>query len=515
MSEERAAVVQLTRRLTDATPKGQGQQRGPSAAELLVELGIRRYRYVNTPAGVFGVPNDGPPVALPLRGTGPATGGSIRQALARALYTEHGKVASQSALADAVATLEAQALNEPVMPVWVRVAPDPDGNGSWLDLGRQDGQCVHLVPGDWAVSVPGFDGPLWRRGRLVGELPLPERPTWPDGWHDALCELRALVNVSNRTWPLMIGWLIAAILPDLPRPVAYLTGEQGTGKTTAGRMLVRLIDDGPSPLRTEPETPRDLAVTTAAGWVLALDNVSGIPRWLSDALCRIVTGDAYTARELYSDDSVTVLQYQRPVLLTSIDAGALRGDIAERMLPLELEPIPDRQRRTERELWAAYHAARPRILGGLLDLTAHVLAELPAARAALPARPRMADFAELLAAVDRVTGWDALPAYIAGLDGLAQDVIDGSPLATAITTMLDRVGTWQGEPADLLQMLNKIAGVEREHNWPRTAAVLSGQLRRVAPALRARGYRVDGLEGKRKINGRSRRWFVLAAPGAD
>src|SRR5690606_41077035 len=91
-------------------------------------------------------------------------------------------------------------------------------------------------------------------------------------WSSDVCssdlELRALVNVSNRTWPLMIGWLIAAILPDLPRPVAYLTGEQGTGKTTAGRMLVRLIDDGPSPLRTEPETPRDLAVTTAAGWVL-------------------------------------------------------------------------------------------------------------------------------------------------------------------------------------------------------------------------------------------------------
>lgn len=45
-------------------------------------------------------------------------------------------------------------------------------------------------------------------------------------------------------------------------------------------------------------------------------------------------------RALCTDDDVNVLTYQRPVLLTGIDLGALRDDLAERMMPLELQPTP-------------------------------------------------------------------------------------------------------------------------------------------------------------------------------
>lgn len=115
-----------------------------------------------------------------------------------------------------------------------------------------------------------------------------------------------------------------------------------------------------------------------------------------------------------SDDDVNVLTYQRPIFLTGIDFGALRNDLAERMMPLELQPLPRRRRRTAGTLWSAYERAHPRILGALPDLAAEVWAALPYAAAELTERPRLADFAELLHALDRVTGWHSLDTFNGG-----------------------------------------------------------------------------------------------------
>ncbi|MFG2756774.1 hypothetical protein [Streptomyces wuyuanensis] len=244
--------------------------------------------------------------------------------------------------------------------------------------------------------------------------------------------------------------LLAALRPGMPRPIGYLTGEQGTGKSTSGQMLAGVIEGPRAPLRQAPENLRDLGPTTAAGWVLALDNLSGLPGWLSDALCRIVTGDAQVTRALYTDDDVNVLTYQRPVLLTGIDLGALRNDLAERMMPLELQPIPRHKRRTASALWAAYERAHPRILGALLDLAAEVWAVLPYAAAELTERPRLADFAELLHALDRVTGWRSLDAFNGAQDALNDAVLDGHPVAAALhewtTSPTFPLHGWQGAP---------------------------------------------------------------------
>jgi hypothetical protein len=47
-----------------------------------------------------------------------------------------------------------------------------------------------------------------------------------------------------------------------------------------------------------------------------------------------------------------------------------RPDLADRALFLTLDLIPETQRRSDYELWAGFEAARPRILGTLLDAIA-------------------------------------------------------------------------------------------------------------------------------------------------
>ena len=51
---------------------------------------------------------------------------------------------------------------------------------------------------------------------------------------------------------------------------------------------------------------------------------------------RTVTGQGFTRRRLYTTEELSVLEFMRPVILTSIGLGILPGDLAERCLLMDL-----------------------------------------------------------------------------------------------------------------------------------------------------------------------------------
>src|SRR5208282_5769943 len=152
-----------------------------------------------------------------------------------------------------------------------------------------------------------------------------------------------------------------------------------------------LIDPNTAPLRAFPREDRDLFIAASNAHVLAFDNVSGLPPWISDTLCRLATGGGFAVRELYTDQDEVLFDAARPVLLTGIEDLVARPDLADRAIFLTLEPIPDEQRLSEQELRAAFEIERPRILGALLDAVVTGLRMVPTTR--LERLPRMADFA--------------------------------------------------------------------------------------------------------------------------
>ena len=139
-------------------------------------------------------------------------------------------------------------------------------------------------------------------------------------------------------------------------------------------------------------------------WCMAFDNLSHVPPWLSDALCRLSTGGGFATRELYTDQDEIIFDSQRPLLLTSIEEVASRSlDLLDRCLIIWLPPIPDERRRSEAELFEAFRKVRPQVLGALLDAVAVALRRLPSVK--LAGLPRMADFALWAAAAETAFGW--------------------------------------------------------------------------------------------------------------
>jgi hypothetical protein len=449
----------------------------PSQATRLVELARRSYRtLLGTDGKCYAVPLEGAPIALPMRGEN-----GLRTRLARAYFDEHKAAAGASAIADALTVLEGQAADTDPEPVALRIA-EHDGS-LVLDLGTTDGRAVVVRPDGW--EIVDTSPVLFRRTRLTSALPTPQRtaPGEPDGF----AQLHALLNVSQSGFRLLVAWLVAALFPEIAHPILSLYGEQGTAKSTTGRLMVTLVDPSPAPLRAAPRDLRTWHVQAAASWTVMLDNVSTIPQWFSDTLCKAVTGDGVVERQLYSDDDVNVLSFRRVIGMTTIDAGALKGDLGERMLMVELDPIPPEARRTDDELQAAFEKAAPAVLGAVLDLTAQVLAALPAV--AVAELPRLADFAKILAAVDQVRGWSTFADFTELAKEITEAVIEADPFADAVRALIHSQRQWSGTAGRLLEILPAPDGLAK--TWPKTARGVSGNLRRVAPALRKHGI---GLE---------------------
>src|SRR5262249_30438334 len=142
-----------------------------------------------------------------------------------------------------------------------------------------------------------------RRAKAMLALPFPVEGGSVD-------ELRPFLNVADEDWPLVLAWLVAALRPTGPFPVLCLNVEERSAKSTTTRLLRSLIDPNTAPLRAEPRENRDLAIASNNGWVVALENVSYLPPWLSDALCRLSTGGGFATRTLHTDEDETIFNAQ-------------------------------------------------------------------------------------------------------------------------------------------------------------------------------------------------------------
>jgi hypothetical protein len=146
-----------------------------------------------------------------------------------------------------------------------------------------------------------------------------------------------------------------------------LSGEQGSAKSTFTEILRALIDPNVPPLRALPREDRDLFIAAANGFLLAFDNVSGLPFWMSDTLCRLATGGGFATRQLFTDQDEVLFDVVRPMILNGIEDVVTRPDLASRAVFQTLEPIPEEDRRPVAEVWAEFERERPAIFGALLD----------------------------------------------------------------------------------------------------------------------------------------------------
>jgi hypothetical protein len=315
-------------------------------------------------------------------------------------------------------------------------------------------------------------------------IPAPER----GGSVEALA---SFLNLPSRNdFVLIVAWLLAALRFGGPYPLLAISGEQGSAKTVLSKLLRSLVDPNVAPVRALAREERELMIAANNGHLLAFDNLSGLPFWLSDALCRLTSGGSFAVRQLYTDDEEVLFQAARPILLNAIDDVISRPDLADRAIFLTLPPINQAQRRAEAELWREFETVRPRILGALLDAAAYGLRSLSDLGRRLQPLPRMADFT-LWATACETALWPAgtfAQAYEANRRAAIESMIDADPVASCVREIIAQRKTWIGTAAELLSFGLGYSGDRLSwRSWPKNPRALAGRLRRAQTPLRSLG----------------------------
>jgi Bifunctional DNA primase/polymerase, N-terminal len=409
--------------------------------------------------------------------------------LRRLMWEREGRAVNGEYLKTAAGTLAAHAeFSSDVRELHTRAAWH-DGT---LHYELRRGRVVKAGAVGWGFDA---DPPVLFR-RFPNLKPLPDPVS--SGSLDVLGEFVNLKTERDRR--LFAAYLVTAPLPHIGRPIFTTAGAMGSGKTTIQRLLKRTWDP------TAPETvrfdPRDFLQKVLHAFILMLDNQNTIPEWAADTLCRLVTGEADSKRRLYTDDEDVIIEARRAVLLNGINVPTDRGDVLDRSLVVELERIPDGERKTEEELWERFEAEHPKLLGVLFDVLSRAIALKPSLK--LSRRPRLADWGEYAAAVYEVMGWGA-EQFLEDWDEVVkvqnQATLDGSPVAQAIIKFMEDKEEYVAPSSELHKKLESVAeslgvSITRDKAWPKSARWLWRRIKEVLPLLVAAGIAASREEDR-------------------
>ena len=316
-----------------------------------------------------------------------------------------------------------------------------------------------------------------------------------------------------------------------PFTVLVFLGEPGSTKTSAAFVARSLVDPNAAPLRAKPKDLHEVFVSAVHSRVVAYNNLSHVPDWLSDAICVVSEGSGQSRRELFTNADESLIVACAPFLVTSIENVIRRGDLAQRTLYVHLTNVSDTQRVTEEDFKLRFRRAHADILGALCSALAHGIKTETTLK--ISALPRMANFYKWATACEGAL-WPAgtfAAAFEANALGATEDVIEGDKAAFQLRLFMIERGEWNGTATQLLVELaahvrrpvreaeavhakateagksadraevEKAASDLREarerardtfsEGWPKAAKALSGKLKRASPALRKAGIVID------------------------
>jgi hypothetical protein len=410
-------------------------------------------------------------------------------------HQTHRKVPHRQGLDDAVQLLIGKAIFEsPEEEVFIRTAPY---NGMIIvDLTNNQGQAVEISQSGWKIIATAPVNFLRLQSQRPMPLPLPG---------GTLNDLRPFINArSDEDFFMTVAFLIFTLHPKGPFPALVINGDPGSCKSTGVHMLKNIVDPSTSVNFTSPKNVRDVFVNAAKTWLVTYDNLSEIPKWLSNCFCRISTGASHGTKKLYTDGDEYQLSVRRPIVLSGIGDLITRGDLASRAISVQRKSIENTPAmRTEEEIWQQFELKHPYLLGWIFDGLSAGLRNLSLINENYP---RMADFSRFIAAADREiwTPGTFNKAYRSNMSKLVKQMIDADPITSSVIAMMRNQTDCRGTAEEALKALSAHVTNPRiliSKHWPQAPNKLRGFLENSQNLLNKEGIEIefDILENGKRL----------------
>jgi|Deesub1362B_J571_1020462.scaffolds.fasta_scaffold00148_102 hypothetical protein len=387
----------------------------------------------------------------------------FRKWLSYKFYDVVGKSPSSETLNMAINTIEGIAIHEGgKYPLSVRIA----GNEKeiYYDLGDENWDIIKITPEGWEIKP--HNNIIFERFNVT----LPAIKPAENGNINLIWKY-CYIKEGDKL--LFIVAIISFLIPGIPHPILVVYGREGRAKTFTCKVVRRLIDKLSIDFQRFPKNERDAAIIFSSRWVIALDNVSNIPDWLSDFLCRAVTGEGFETRELYTDKDTVPFSYRRCIIINGIAIPALKPDAIDRCLFFEGEIISEDKRKEEAQLWREFEKDAPYIFRAMLDTIPKAMSILPEVRAELKRLPRMADFCVWGEAIARALGYSPFEFYNSYMSRIRDqkiEAVEKTIIGELLLKYMKNEDKWEGEPSELFAELRDLANALGLKKFPKNTS---------------------------------------------
>ncbi len=337
----------------------------------------------------------------------------FRNWLSKIFYSSEGKILTSDNATNVLSVLKARAEFDSGdrKDLNLRVTSIPQyPNTIYYDLTNSHWEYIKITSQGWSAAQASKITPIMFK-RYPNQQPqmYPANDSdsaYSDDIYDKFLTLLNLKGEDEDNKLLLKCYIISLFYPEIPKPVLMLHGEQGSAKSTLQELIKMLVD--PSSIRTLtfPRDINELVQKLSHNYVAYFDNVSLIPDWISDELCRAVTGAGFSKRELYTDDEDIIYNFKRCIGFNGINLGATKADLLDRGLIIELERIAKEKQRKIEDVWVEFEAIKPQLLAYIFDTLVKVLQvkAIGGIASEIKGLPRMADFAEIGEIISRCMG---------------------------------------------------------------------------------------------------------------
>ena len=437
--------------------------------------------------------------------------GFFRRYLAKLYYDSESKIIGSESVKNAIQILQSIAEQDgTIYPLSLRVAWHD--NDIYYDLTDEKWQSVKISKDGWE-SVNETPIPMFSRYSQTDQAE-PERNYEQDIFNRFL-QLTNLKEEEDRI--LLSVYVVTLFIPDIQHIVLQVHGEKGSAKSTFQTLVKMLVDPAKPKLLTIYNDQKEFIQQLAHNYLAFYDNLKYIPRWLSDEVCKAVTGVGSTKRKLYSDDDDIVYEYRRCLGFNGINLGLTEPDILDRSILIELQRIRKENTKQEADIMTEFLKLRPKLLAYVFDTLVKAIKIKPTIQ--LSGLPRMADSAIWGEAIARAMGYKELEfivVYYGNIGKQNTEAIENSPLGQAIIKWVnswyneEAPCSWQGTMSAGLEELNIVAekeNIDTSKSWPKAANSLSRALRPLLSNLReGPGISITitrNTAGDRKVRGRN------------
>jgi hypothetical protein len=377
-----------------------------------------------------------------------------------------------------------------------------NGKLEWIyDLTNKNWEFIKITSTGWDISKNEI---IFRRYNNQQPQVYPDRNYEPDIF-EKFMKLMNIRRDDKDSILLLKCYIVSLLIPEIQKVVLMLHGSQGAGKSSLEELIKMLVDPSIVKTFTFPRDLNELQQQLSHNHIVYYDNISTIKPWISDELCRAVTGSGSSKRQLYTDDDDIIRRYKRCVGMNGINLAATKPDLLDRSIVVKLERIEDGQQRTPDNIEKAFEEIRPKLLGYILDILVRVLDHEENNPDKEFKMYRMTEFSKYGEIIARCMGYadnEFIEAYERNRQIQVDEIVEFSQVATVIMCMMfekySHNDTWEGTPSALFGECKNIAETEtwnlnidtKDRYWPKNAQSFGRRLNEIIPTLKEKGLEI-------------------------